>query len=156
MRRACRSLARQHGIGPNQLFFPATVLCLMQGAVRGRRGGSAGAGLPALCSGKCANCCACSARRRWRTRSCARRWIWRSQKTMVALTLVRSGRHAIKTVADVLGMARSNLAVQAVPAVAHRRGRRPQPDATLPAEIKGDHRRPTKLRPRGVRRRASK
>src|SRR5689334_4108764 len=43
----------------------------------------------------------------------------------------------MKAVADVLGVARSNLAVQAAPARAARpRGRRPQPDAALLAEIK--------------------
>jgi putative transposase len=43
----------------------------------------------------------------------------------------------MKTVADVLGVARSNLAVQAAPAhAAQRRGRRPQPDTALLIEIK--------------------
>ena len=43
----------------------------------------------------------------------------------------------MKTVADTLGVARSNLAAQAAPAIAaRRRGRRPQPDAVLLAEIK--------------------
>jgi putative transposase len=43
----------------------------------------------------------------------------------------------MKTVADVLGVARSNLAVQAAPATVRQgRGRRPQPDAALLAEIK--------------------
>jgi len=42
----------------------------------------------------------------------------------------------MKTVADTLGVARSNLAVQAAPArTPRRRGRRPQPDAALLAEI---------------------
>jgi putative transposase len=42
----------------------------------------------------------------------------------------------MKTVADTLGVARSNLAVQATPARApQRRGRRPQPDVALLAEI---------------------
>jgi putative transposase len=43
----------------------------------------------------------------------------------------------MKTVADVLGVARSNLSVQAAPpSVRQRRGRRPQPDAALLVEIK--------------------
>lgn len=43
----------------------------------------------------------------------------------------------MKAVADTLGVARSNLAAQAVPAIAaRRRGRRPQSDAALLAEIK--------------------
>jgi len=42
----------------------------------------------------------------------------------------------MKAVADTLGVARSNLAVQAAPAIVReRRGRRPQPDAMLLAEI---------------------
>src|ERR1700744_1223790 len=42
----------------------------------------------------------------------------------------------MKTVADTLGVARSNLQVQAAPKAPQRRGRRPQPDAELLAEIK--------------------
>lgn len=43
----------------------------------------------------------------------------------------------MKTIADTLGVARSNLAVQAAPERTHqRRGRRPQPEAELVAEIK--------------------
>ena len=43
----------------------------------------------------------------------------------------------MKTVADTLGVARSNLANQVVPArTRQRRGRRPKPDAALLAEIK--------------------
>ncbi len=65
------------------------------------------------------------------------RWTWYSQKTAVALALVRSGWHPMKTVADTLGVARSNLAVQAKPPrTPQRRGRPPQPDAELLAGIK--------------------
>ncbi len=43
----------------------------------------------------------------------------------------------MKTVVDTLGVARSNLAVQAAPTtLRQRRGRRPQPDAALLAEVK--------------------
>jgi putative transposase len=42
----------------------------------------------------------------------------------------------MKTIADALGMARSNLIVQAAAAAPRRRGRRPQPEAELLAEIK--------------------
>ena len=55
-----------------------------------------------------------------------------AKKTTVALALLGSGRHAMKRVADALGVARSNLAVQAAAAVPRRRrGRRPQPKAEL-------------------------
>ena len=59
------------------------------------------------------------------------------KKTAVALALARSRRHAMKTIADALRVARSNLAVQAIAAPRQGRGRRPQPDAELLAEIKG-------------------
>jgi len=78
----------------------------------------------------------CSAQRRWKTRSCARRWIWRSQKTVVARALADAGRGAVKTIADALGVARSNLAAQATAAPHRRRGRPPQPDTELLTEIK--------------------
>jgi putative transposase len=42
----------------------------------------------------------------------------------------------VKTIADALGVARSNLGAQAIAAPRQRRGRRPQPDAELLAEIK--------------------
>jgi len=43
----------------------------------------------------------------------------------------------VKRVADTLGVARSNLVVQAAPGTTRqRRGRRPQPEAELLAEIK--------------------
>jgi putative transposase len=42
----------------------------------------------------------------------------------------------VKTIADVLGVARSNLAAQAAATPPHRRGRRPQPEAELLVEIK--------------------
>jgi putative transposase len=43
----------------------------------------------------------------------------------------------VKTIADMLGVARSNLAVQAAPQrTQQRRGRRPQPEVELVAEIK--------------------
>jgi putative transposase len=58
-----------------------------------------------------------------------------TKKTAVARPLLRSGRYAIKTVADTLGVACSNLAAPAAHASRSRRGRRPQPDADLLAEI---------------------
>jgi len=42
----------------------------------------------------------------------------------------------MKRIAETLGVARSNLAVQAIAAPRRRRGRPPQPDAELLAEIK--------------------
>jgi hypothetical protein len=58
------------------------------------------------------------------------------KKPAVALAVVRLGRYAMKTVADTLDVARSNLAAQvAIIASRQRRGRRPQPDAVLLAEI---------------------
>lgn len=55
----------------------------------------------------------------------------------VALALARSGRHAVKTIADTLGVARSNLATQTAGSTPRRRrGRRPQPEGALVAELK--------------------
>jgi putative transposase len=63
--------------------------------------------------------------------------IWHSQKTAVPVALVRSGRHAVKTIAETVGVARSNLVAQAAPRTTReRRGRRPQPEEELLAEIK--------------------
>lgn len=39
-------------------------------------------------------------KKRWRTRCCATRSNWRSQKTAVAFALAASGRHAVRTIAD--------------------------------------------------------
>ena len=57
-------------------------------------------------------------------------------KKAVARALVHAGRHAVKTVADALGVARSNLAVSARAVLLRRRGRLPQREAQLLAEIK--------------------
>ena len=66
------------------------------------------------------------------------RWTWCSQKTAVAITLAGTGRHAVKTIADTLGIARSNLMVQTrCERSRQRRGRRPRPEGELVAEIKG-------------------
>jgi transposase len=60
------------------------------------------------------------------------------KKTAVAVTLARAGRLAVEAISDTLGVARSNLAVQAAAKRSRqRRGRRPQPEAELVAEIKG-------------------
>jgi hypothetical protein len=70
------------------------------------------------------------------TKCCAPRLNWRSQKSC-CVALAGTGRHAVKTIADALGVARSNLAVQAVPGrTRQRRGPRPQPETELVAEIK--------------------
>jgi putative transposase len=60
----------------------------------------------------------------------------RPKKTPFARTLARAGRYAVKAIADTLGIARSNLAVQANTAVpARRRGRPAKPEPELLAEI---------------------
>jgi hypothetical protein len=59
------------------------------------------------------------------------------KKTAVTGALAGTGRQAVKTIADTLGVARSNLAVQAAPGRAdRRRGRRPAPEEELVAAIK--------------------
>jgi hypothetical protein len=53
-----------------------------------------------------------------------------AKKTAVAFALLATGRHAVKRVAEALGLARSNLAAQMTAAVPRRRRRRrPQPEA---------------------------
>ena len=57
------------------------------------------------------------------------------KKSAVAVALAGTGRHAVKTITDTLGVARSNLAVQTAPErTRQRRGRRPQPEAELVVE----------------------
>jgi len=50
--------------------------------------------------------------------------------------LAGTRRHTVKTIADALGVARSNLAAQAIAAAPCRRGRPPQPETELLTEIK--------------------
>jgi putative transposase len=58
------------------------------------------------------------------------------KKTAVARALARARRHAVKTLADALGVARSNLAFPASVAAPACRGRPPKPETELLAEIK--------------------
>ena len=89
------------------------------------------------CSSRCANCSGYWAKRP-RERDPARSA--RSdtaKKTAVAVALACSRGHPVKRIARALGVARSNLVTQAKPsAVRQRRGRRPQPEDALLAEIK--------------------
>ena len=74
-------VARQHGVGAEPSVQMAAALC--RGRVvsgRGRRGGWWRRPNTGLCSTRCVNCNGCWARRRSRTRSCAKRLIWPSQK----------------------------------------------------------------------------
>jgi transposase-like protein len=133
-------VARQHGIARNQVF---TWRRLYAG-VHCRRLGPARRLCPPPNTGprstRCASCSGCWARRPWRTRFCATRSNWHSQKnkkTAVAVAVAGTGRYAVKKVADTLGVARPNLAVQAAPErTPQRRGRHPPPDTELLAEIK--------------------
>ena len=63
------------------------------------------------CSIRCANDNGCSASKRWRTRSCASHWIWRGQENDYCARLRPVGRHAVKRVVEVLGIARPCLVV---------------------------------------------
>jgi hypothetical protein len=58
----------------------------------------------------------------------------RSRPKAIARALAGAERHAVKTIADALGTARSNLVAQA--ALPRRRGRRPQPEPELLTEIR--------------------
>ena len=50
--------------------------------------------------------------------------------------MARTGRFAVSAIAETLGIARSNLVARLKPAIPRRRGRPPQPDADLLANIK--------------------
>src|SRR5688572_4121193 len=63
-------------------------------------------------SARCVSSNACWARKRSRTRSSERRWRSRSQKTLIARTVAARGGFPMKTIADTLGVARSNLIEQ--------------------------------------------
>src|SRR5260221_14231553 len=54
-------------------------------------------------------CNGCSARRPSRMKSCARRWIWRSQKNGCCGRPRAGRRYAVKTIAETVGVSRSNL-----------------------------------------------
>src|ERR1700760_2116034 len=73
-------VARQHGVAPNQLFTWRRLYA--EGALLAVGPARKWCRLPntALCSTRCANCSGCSARKPSRTRSCARRLTWLSQK----------------------------------------------------------------------------
>ena len=71
-------VARRHGIAPNQLFRWRRLYA--EGALSAVGAGEEEPLNSAPCSSRCVSCNGCSARRPWRTRYCARRWIWRSQK----------------------------------------------------------------------------
>jgi transposase-like protein len=73
-------VARRHGIAPNQLFTWRRLYA--SGALS-----AVGAGEEVVAASEyrvlqhqVRGCSGCWAKRPWRTRSCARRWIWRSQK----------------------------------------------------------------------------
>ena len=59
-----------------------------------------------------------------------------SKKHLVAVAVVAEGRFPMKTVCEVLGVARSNIAVRARAPLAKPLGRPPQPEADLVDEIK--------------------
>ena len=105
-------VARQHGVAPNQVFKWWQLYAQRVVSHRSQRRGDVGFRIPGFA--------APGAR----------------IATAVAVTLARSRGHPVKRVAETLGVARSNLIVQAAALTALRRGRHPQPEAELLAEIK--------------------
>src|SRR5262245_17110806 len=127
-------VARRHGVAPNQLFTWRRLVA--QGALT-----AAGSGcrrrITAPCRAKCASCNDCSVRRRWKPRSSRRRSNTpRRQKTAAAAAVAAEGWFARKTVAEVIGVSRSNLIERMRERPKKRIGRPPLPDDKLVAEIK--------------------
>src|SRR5262249_11751306 len=91
-----------------------------------------------LCRARCASCNGCSVRRRWKPRSSRRRSnMPRGQKkTAAAAAVVAEGQFPMTTVAEVIGVSRSNLMEHMRERPKQRIGRRPLPDGKLVAEIK--------------------
>src|SRR6516225_3097436 len=90
-----------------------------------------------LCRARCASCNGCSARRRWKPRSSRRRSnMLRGQKNSCGCRVAAEGQFAMKTVAEVIGVSRSNLIERMRERAKKRIGRPPLPDDKLVAEIK--------------------
>ena len=102
-------VARRHGVAPSLLF--AWKRRMLEGGSRPSpptKMSSAPAGY-AIWKGGCASSSACSAGRRWRTRSSKRPSSWHGQKKRPRGRARGRGRFPMKAVADTLGVARSNL-----------------------------------------------
>ena len=107
------AVARRNGVAPNLLF-------------RCRRrmdeGGAMAVGLTSRWSvsprsassrARFAPWSECLAARPWRTRSCAKHWIWHGQKKDVASAVAAQGRFPMSRVAEVLEVSRSQLHARA-------------------------------------------
>jgi transposase-like protein len=106
-------VARQHRVGPNQGFKWRQLYAEGALSAIGASEDVVAASEYRALQTRCVNCNDRWARRPSRTRSCAKRWTWPSQKNGCAVALIRSGQHAVKTIAQTVGVARSNLVVQA-------------------------------------------
>jgi transposase-like protein len=125
-------LARQHGIAPNQVFTWRRLYA--EGALSavgaGEEGGP-GVRIPGVAAPGVRIATAVG-QEDPRERDPARRVGPGTAKKR----LLCSPSCGVKPISDALGVARSNLVVQAAGATRQRRGRRPQPEAALLAEIK--------------------
>src|SRR5262249_21166783 len=130
-------VARRHGVAPNQLFTWRRLV--VEGALT-----AAGSGeqvVPAsdyrALQSQVRDCNGCSVRRRWKPRSSRRRSnMPRGQKTAAAGAVAAEGQFPMTTVAEVIGVSRSNLMERMRERPKKRIGRRPLPDGKLVAEIK--------------------
>jgi transposase-like protein len=131
-------VARRRGIAPNQLFWWRQ-LCAEGALLAVGVGEEVGAGLriPRFAESRARAATAARQEDIGKRDPARGAGFGAAKKTAVALALVGSGRHAVKRVAEALGVARSNLAVQAAAAAPRRRrGRRPHPETELLTEIK--------------------
>ena len=105
---------------------------------RQRRRGRAGPCIIEFCRTKSANFIDCSARRRWKLkiRKKALEHATDSEKKAAAAAVAAEGRFPMKTVAEVIGVSRSNLIDRMRERPKKRIGRPPLPDDKLVAEIK--------------------
>src|SRR3954464_10318577 len=107
-------VARQHGVAPNQVFTWRRLYA--EGALSAVAAGEEVVPrlrIPSFAAPGPRTAAAARQENPRERNSAGGARLGASKKTAVAVTLARAGRHAVKTVADTLGIARSNLAVQA-------------------------------------------
>src|SRR5215472_8342453 len=129
-------VARRHGVAPNQLFTWRRLVA--QGALTAAGSGEeVGVGLPSLAEpGTRAATAARQEDTGSRDPQGGARTCHGVKKTAAAAAVAAEGRFAMKTMAEVIGVSRSNLIERMRERAKKRIGRPPLPDDNLVAEIK--------------------